>query len=320
MRILLVGCGKSDFNYRKIEGFYNALSKIGKTEWVQKIFQSEENDYDIVFGEINLSDIYSNIERFKSMKIKALITWRTYTYEKLIELANLKPDTFFLNAYKSNILNNDIKNNFVERYKTLEGILYKADYQMWQDEGVDLVKFTEKELPSNLELCYLPCCLSEKEDFVEDKKYDICYFGTIHNRPGVDRCLKVLSEKYSILSNAWDRNGIKNPDECYQLYKNCKVSLSEQVHPVILEYPVRLGESTSTGCRLFLLESIKCQDVSNSLIPDYTSCDSVDDMINKIDEYLQSFDINQSKDLYNNFVSTYDNAVKFLLKKIENKL
>ena len=38
MRILVVGCGKSNFNYRKIEGFYNSFSKIGETEWVEKMF------------------------------------------------------------------------------------------------------------------------------------------------------------------------------------------------------------------------------------------------------------------------------------------
>lgn len=316
MKILLVGCGRNDFNYRKIEGFYNSFSKIGEIEWVQKMFDCEKDEYDIVFGEINLSEIENNIDRFIKMKIKVQIMWRTYTYEKLLQLVSRKPDTFFINAYKSNILDNDIRLKFIEKYKKLD----VANYQVWEDEGVDLMKFNIKDLPTNLELCYLPCSLSEQEKFVEDKIYDICYFGTIYNRPDVSKCLDILSSKYKILTNAWDKHGLKSPNECYQLYKNCKVTLSEQVHPVILEYPVRLGESTSTGCRLFLSESIKCNDPFNGLIPDYTSCDNVDDMINKIDYYLQNFDINHSKELYNNFVSTYDNAVSFLLKKIENKL
>ena len=53
MNILVKGIDKSNFNYKKIEGFYNAFSKIGKTEWVTSMFNCKRDDYDIVFGEID---------------------------------------------------------------------------------------------------------------------------------------------------------------------------------------------------------------------------------------------------------------------------
>ena len=101
------------------------------------------------------------------------------------------------------------------------------------------------------------------------------------------------------------------------MYKKSKVTISEQVNPVILEYPVRLGESTSTGCRSFNLEKIplNCQ---NLLIPDYTPCLDVQEMLSKIKIYLDNYTINIAHDLYTNFNSTYDNAVSYLLDESQH--
>jgi len=316
MRILVVGCGKEDLiNHRKIEGFYNSFSKIGECEWVQKIFDCKYNEYDLVFGEIHLSEIKQNLDKFINMNIKSVVIWMTYSPKKIIELVNLKKDTHFINAYKTNILNKDIIHQYIEKYKIDE-------YQIYKDEGVffkEILNFDFEDVPSNLEFCYLPCSLSEKEEFFSNKPYDICYFGSLNNRPVVKVAIQILSKKYNVIANGYDISGIKTPYECYQLYKSCKVTLSEQVHPVVLEYPVRLGESTSTGCHLFLIEPIKCNDVKNKFIPDYTSCQSVEDLVNKVSEYIDNFDIKNSKDIYDNFSSTYDNAVEYILTKIKNK-
>lgn len=316
MRILVVGCGKEDvINHRKIEGFYNAFSKIGECEWVQNFFDCKYNEYDIIFGEIHLSQLRSNINRYLNMKIKSQIIWMTYEPEKIIEIANLKKDTYFISACKTNIFNEKITTKFIENFKD-------DSYQIYKDEGVrfnNILKFDFQKTPDNLEFCYLPCSLSEKEDFVEEKIYDICYFGTLGNRPGVKLALDELSKKYKVKANGYDISGVLTPQECYNLYKKTKVTLSEQVHPVILEYPVRLGESTSTGCRLFLIESIDCNEETNDLIPDYTHCDNVQDMIDKVSNYIDNFEISTSKELYQNFKSTYDTAVSFILNKIKNK-
>ena len=316
MRILVVGCGKEDVvNHRKIEGFYNSFCKIGECEWVQNFFDCKYDQYDIVFGEIHLSELKSNFERYLKMNIKYQIIWMTYSIDKIIDLAVSKKNTHFINACKTNIFDRKISSEYIYKFKN-------DSYQIYKDEGVrfyDILNFDFDRVPENLEFCYLPCSLSEKEDFTDEKIYDICYFGTLNNRPGVKSALEGLSKKYKIIANGYDISGVLTPVECYNLYKKTKVTLSEQVHPVILEYPVRLGESTSTGCRLFLIEPIDCSDINNNLIPEYTQCNDVDDMINKVSNYIDNYELDISKKLYENFNSTYDTAINFILSKIKNK-
>ena len=314
MRILVVGCGKSDFNYQKIEGFYKAFSKIGETEWVQSIFGGHHNEYDIVFGEVSFSEIMGNVARYQSMKIGLQFTWMSFNIENTIKLANLKPETLFINAYKSNFLNSETVVKHISKHG--------SSYQFWKDEGVildDFLNIDEKVLPPNLRLSYLPCSLSTKEDFIEDKEYDICYFGSLKNRPGVEECLNHLSKKYKVLTNAYDKGHMKDPNECYNLYKKCKITLSEQVHPVRIEFPVRLGESTSTGCRLFLIDDLEIVE-DNFFVPDYTSAKTPGELVNKIESYLDNFDIKDSIKLYEDFKSTYDNAVSLILESYNDSL
>ena len=88
--------------------------------------------------------------------------------------------------------------------------------------------------------------------------------------------------------------------------------MSEQVQPVVLEYPVRLGESTSTGCKLFLLEKIPIHS-NNKLIPEHVSDLNTKDLIKNLENYLENFTVEESEKLYLNFESTYNNASDFLL-------
>ncbi len=315
MKILVVGINKENFNYKKIEGFNNSFSKIGKVEHVTNFFDASEKFYDIVFSEMKLSEIFLNIEKYKTFNIKTHIIWCSYSIDKLIELSKIKPETFFIGAYKSNVFDRKISESYIEKYKT-------NFYQMSGEEGLNLFDFLNLKsnlINENLFLTYLPCCLSEKKaDFIIEKKYDICYFGTLNNRPKLKKIINELNNFYSLKTNAWDSQGIISPEECYELYRISKITISEQVNPVELELPVRLGESSSVGCKFFLLSEIELQDLNNELIPNFYSSKNSEELICEIRNYLDNFNYNKSKSIYDNFVSTYDNATNNLLNIIKN--
>jgi len=310
MNILVTGIGKENFNYKKIEGFYNAFSKIGEVEWVIDISKCKKKHYDIVFGELSLDFLFSNIDLYKSINIKHHIIWSCFDIQKLNRLSSLRKDVNFICANKSNIFNRKIVDEYISKYG--------YEYMRIGEEGVNLLD-TLNENSDNLKLVYLPCSLSEKPQNVSnDKSLDICYFGTLNNRPNVNKALHFLEKKYSIVTNCWDRVGVMNPEECFDYYKKSKITISESISPNILEYPVRLGESTANGCRLFLYEHIPLK-TENILIPDHTYTSDFDTFIREIENYLDNFRIEQSYELHNNFTSTYDNAVKFLLNEINYK-
>lgn len=305
MNILLVGIDKNNYNYRKIEGFYNAFAKIGTVEWVQNIFNAKFKTYDICFSELNISDLFK--DEYKNIEIKKHIIWGTYQCDKLIQIANAISDRTFINLYKSDVLNQDISDRYIEKFGT--------QYQLTPPEGIDLLQLRKefKSIPNNLLLGYLPCCLSEIGHFSEEKIYDIAYFGTFHNRPVVANILKKLSPKYKVINYNSSNGSHMNPSECFATYSKSKITISEQTNPVILELPVRLGEATANGCKTFILENIPINQESD-YIPTYESCFSEREMLDKIENYLQNFDLVESKRLYDNFCSTYDNAVSFLLR------
>ena len=307
MKILLVGAKKENHNYKKIEGFYNAFKNKGDVEWVRNFFECKSDYYDLVFGEINIDEIINKLSDYKKIKIKTHIFWNTIDFNKLKNMSNLITETNFICAYKTDITN---KNALIEYQKQ-----YGNSYQTWSYEGINIDDFINNDktiINNNLKLVYLPCCLSEKEPFENEKIYDLCYFGTIENRPNVKYILDRISEKYKILTNFSDQGSVLTPEECYSFYKKTKATLSEQVQPVVLEYPVRLGESTSTGCKLFLLEKIPIHS-NNKLIPEHVSDLNIEDLIKNLENYLENFTVEESEKLYLNFESTYNNASDFLL-------
>jgi hypothetical protein len=307
MNILVLGVGKENFNYKKIEGFYNSFSKIGEVEWVLDITKCSKKSYDIVFGELSLDFLLSNIDYYKTIDIKHHIIWSVFDLPKLKTLCSMRKDVNFICAYKSNIFDKKIVNEYI--------LKYGYEYMRTGEEGINLNNMDYVGF-ENLKLIYLPCSLSEKpKDFFSEKKIDICYFGTISNRPNVNRALGILSQKYNVITNCWDRVGVMNPEECFDYYKKSKITISESINPNLLEYPVRLGESTANGCRLFLYEHLPLK-TENELIPEHTYTSDFDTFMYEIEKYLDNFKIEQSYDLYNNFTSTYDNAVKFLLTQI----
>jgi hypothetical protein len=311
MKILLVGINKTNINYKKVEGFYNAFSKIGIVEWVQDIFSCKGTGYDLCFGEININDILSNIESYKNLKIKTQIFWSSFCLQKIIFLANLIQESNFFCYYKSNVLNKDI----LTQYKSK----YGESYQFSGCEGLnvnDFIKLESSKILKNLTIGYLPCCLSEKgNEFCNEKIYDICYFGTILNRPRIAKILNHLSNKYNVISTAWDKNIKVSPNECIEYYKKTKLTISEQISPVVLEYPVRMGECSANGCKFFLLEEVALKH-DNFFIPNYEFSFSEDELISKIEIYLQNYELQSSFELFNSFISTYDNAVQHLIRRI----
>lgn len=306
MNILLVGIGKDNYNYRKIEGFYNAFLKLGTVEWVQNIFEATSREYDICFGETDLHDLFN--QKYSEFFIKKQVLWCVYQPSKLIDLAIKYPNTVFVNLYKSDILNENLTSKYIESFGNL--------YQICPPHGIDFTTFKKdlKNLPNNLLLDYLPCCLSETTEFHRDKLYDICYFGTMHNRPIVSNILNKLQNKYKILMH--NANGSPmNPNECFSLYKQCKIAISEQVDSVALELPVRLGEATANGCKMFILEKIPVNQ-KHRFIPHYESCFTENEMISKIENYLDNFKLEDLEIIHKNFNQTYDNAVEFILNKL----
>lgn len=308
MKILLVGVNQENHNFRKIKGFYDAFSKFGDVEWVHNLFQHQSYSYDLVFGEINIEEIITRMSEFQKIKISKFIFWNTLDLEKLLIISKLNLDIKFVCAYKTDILNKEILNNYKK--------IYGGYYQQWHYEGInidDFLNYFENDY-NNLKLVYLPCCLSEKNSFENQKPFDLCYFGTIHNRPNIKFILDKLSSKYKIITNYSDNGKILSPEECYNYYKKTKTTISEQVQPVVLEYPVRLGESSSTGCRLFLLEKIPL-DQKNKFVPDHNKYTNLENLISDLENYLDSFTVDKSKNLYDSFESTYDNAVEFLINQ-----
>lgn len=308
MKILLVGIKQENHNSRKIEGFYDAFSKIGNVEWVNNLFQCQSDTYDLVFGEINIDEIITRMSEFQKIKINKFIFWNTLDLEKLLKLSKSNLETKFVCAFKTDVLNKEILNNYKK--------IYGGHYQQWYYEGIridDFLNYFENNY-NNLKLVYLPCCLSQKDSFEEQKLFDLCYFGTVHNRPNIKYILDNLSSKYKIISNYSDNGKILSPKECYNFYKKTKATLSEQVQPVVLEYPVRLGESSSTGCRLFLLEKIPIYQ-KNKFIPDHNEYTNLETLIQDLEDYLDNFTVDKSKKLYDSFESTYDNAVEFLINQ-----
>jgi hypothetical protein len=244
------------------------------------------------------------------MNIKNHIIWASYDLEKIKKLANEKQETNFLILYKSNILKESIRNHYIE----INGNLY----QNTGEEGLDLMnpEYSKIKILENLEIGYLSCALSEDAGFNCDKDIDLCYFGTIGNREGVLKSISSLSNKYNVVTHYSDRDSPIPPDECIEYYKRSKACISEQVWPVVLEYPVRMGECTARGCRLFLIEniSLKCD---SHLVPVYTSCKNSQEAIYNISKYLEEFSISDANNLCKDFRSKYTDAVDYILERIK---
>jgi hypothetical protein len=167
------------------------------------------------------------------------------------------------------------------------------------------------KIDENLVYTFVPCSLSQTAGPL-DAEFDVCYFGTTDNRPKVAALLAELSSRGYRVKSTFD-SGFIHPETCIELYRRSVCNVTQQVHPVLLEHPVRLGESTACGCKTFVLDPVMMSSYGDPLVPEFIVPRSFKD----IENYIKS---NTSTDarqkIVENFTSTYDNAVDRILKAI----
>lgn len=316
--VLIIGIDKSNHNYKKIYGFINSFKKK------YNVFHLSEDNLHKINSCIknNLIDtIFCETENFLNINftnVKNCILWSNYDISKILKISNIYQNTKFIFACKSVIHRPEITKNYIKNY----GI----NYQIHGQEGQNLEnllnilsksKKIDKDtfaITNNLYYMYLPCCLSEVGK-IEQIEYDICYFGTVHNRPSVKNILLSLkSSGYRVISSLF--SGIIPPEECIEYYSKTICTVSEQVHPVGLEFPVRLGESTANGCRLFLFDNFNLSHKISEKIPEYSKVENQQSVVDYIN--LIKKDDSLRKKIHKNFSSTYDKMVENIEKILEN--
>lgn len=315
--VLIIGINNTNPNYKKIYGFINSFKKK------YNVFHISDDSTDTInrcISENHIDTIFCETANFMNINfknIKNCILWSNYDIIKIMTIAESNLNTKFIFCCKSPIHDEEI----VKKYITNHG----KNYSVHEQEGQDLQNFINifnkskkinkdtAVITNNLCYTYLPCSLSELGT-IRDIEYDLCYFGTIHNRPLVNQTLIEFGKKgYRVISTLFSGN-IK-PEKCIEIYSKTICTISEQVHPVGLEYPVRLGESTANGCRFFLYDTFGLSPSISEKIPDYTTIKNSNEIVTYIDKIRN--DDSERKKLYNNFHSTYDNSVNELVKLLE---
>ena len=153
----------------------------------------------------------------------------------------------------------------------------------------------------------MPCCLSEDNHIENIKNIDILYIGTTHNRPHVKAAIEKFKSKFNIYSTF--THGPTTPEQTVELYSKSKIVLTEQVLPVLLEYPVRLGEASRQGCHVVAYSPIHIPQ-NMDLIPPHTQKNNFEEFVCSIENNILNF---KSKFINNN---SYVNAIKFLLDTV----
>jgi hypothetical protein len=310
--VLVLGIGDYNYNHRKITGWLKAFKEKYHVKHVDRDNLGEiqrvidGGDIDIVFGESH------HFLQINFSKIPVCVIWQNYDIEKVLDLSGKYPNTKFILACKSIMHNVAINEDYIKKHG--------SDYQIDMSEGQNLIKFQgviEKsqiidnntfKITDNLFYIYLPYCLSEA-GALQNVEYDICYFGSLHNRPRTINILNELKDKgYRVVSNLYQ--GHLSPDDCFNLYSKTICTISEQVAPIQMEYPVRLGESTANGCLFFLYDDLLNSRHQSPLIPFYKNYNEITDISNYIDEIKN----NNSKrnNLFNNFTQTYQAGLLYL--------
>lgn len=323
-RAAVMGVGKTNYNYKKIEGFIKAFQKKGyDVVHASRIPPSKElanlGPIDVAFSEYGVEfEDYSNIKTF--------ISWANYPIESMIALANKHPSTKFILAPKSLMHNVELVNEYQNRF----GKDYQVTHALeGQDIGVLIEKLKALSKPSyldprigryrlldNLSYVYAPCCLSEKiaPELLKPNKFKFAYFGTIGNRPRVLEALRFLDSKGVPLCVNFVENGVVSPEDCMEIYKETEYVLHEQIQPVILEHPVRLGEATAHGCKIVAIEDINLQEHATKFVPDYMKFTSVDEFKTAFNDGLfPTRNLEERQEQARSFYQTYDNMLGHLL-------
>jgi hypothetical protein len=279
----------------KLTGFIDAFSKMCETVYIPPSLKNQINinGYcDILFGESGdwLDMPYDNVG--------SVFMWSVIDPDRLREIAKNNQNTKFFICSKSLIHDIDVSKEYTEKYT-------KTSYMENGIEGVDIKKFSdiisesekvEKNLyriGKNLFYLYLPCSLAseniQKSDSTRD--IDVTYFGTRDNRPGVSAILNSLeSGGYHVVYNS--PNNYISPEQCIEYYKRSIITIHEQVGPVYLEFPVRFGEASYCGSKIFSLdrmENLQKYADSDPNVPSFKTFQSQDELMGEAINYINSY-------------------------------
>lgn len=279
----------------KLTGFIDGFSKICKTTYIKPRLKDQikiQDFYDVIFGESGdwLEIDYTNIRN--------AFIWCVMDPDILDEISKKYLNTNFYICSKSLIHDIDVSNEYMEKYGT-------SSYMKNGIEGVDIKKFVEiignskkiedglYQIGSNFFYLYLPCSLAVEDlnRWDQNKDIDITYFGTRSNRPGVSSVLNEMEAKgYKVVYNQPD-NYI-SPEQCVEYYKRSIITIHEQVGPVYLEFPVRFGEASYYGSKIFSLdrmEKLEKYAKSDSNIPSFKSFKNTETLIDSAVTYIKSY-------------------------------
>jgi hypothetical protein len=296
---LVIGIGPQNYNWNKIKGFIQAFqgSGHGVIHWTD----SQEINFpvDIMFSEGEPLFIdYSSV--------KKVVFWTNTDIDKVRIIAQKNKGTDFILAPKSWMFDPHLNQEYIDRWG--------SSYQVSHFEGQNLKRINQFvngqpviQIEQNLKLMYLPCALSSKGTTVKELKYHFGYFGTRNNRPQVVKAVNLLKQKgYSIKVN-WAEDRVISPEQCIEFYKETAYVLHEQVHPVMLEYPVRLGEATAHGATVISIESIGLSESVGQWAPQRLKVNSANHLMDT--ESTLSFDQDRQGQV-DGFDFTYDEAIK----------
>jgi len=313
-KILVAGVDRTNHNYRKIEEFFNAFSRKYETKHtlgdIASVAKNLANGpYDIAFGE------FENFQKLDMSMIKNFVFWANIPISDFLLFAKKNPNTNFVLAPKSTMHIDEVTNRYTK--------MFGNNYQICGEEGQNLKdlqdtvngnqKITDYlyKLAENASYMFLPCSLSQKESPLP-AEYDICYFGTKYNRPKVAFVLQKLFEKGYRIKSTFE-SGFIDPQECIQLYRKSICTITQQIHPVMLEHPVRLGESTSCGCLTFVIDSFIDENSNDLLVPQFKHALNVE----QIEDYIQTHSsVSERQKIVDSFTSTYDTAVERIFESL----
>lgn len=314
MKVLVGGIDESNYNYRKIKGFIDAFSlrfstvhTLGSSNAVSSALK--DNRFDIAFGE------FDDVELLAKGNIKNCVFWGNIDIDWVASIANSHPNKNFVLAPKSVMHIESVTSEFISTRGNL--------YQKIGSEGQDLHRLSHLfkqstkindftyRISKNFVYTFLPCSLSQVYTPLK-AEYDICYFGTPYNRPKVAAVLAALLAKgYRVKSSMID--GFIHPEDCIQLYRKSVCNITQQVQPVELEHPVRLGESSGCGCATFVIDTMMSSNYNDILVPNFMIAESIE----QIESYISlNRDLEKRIRISNEFTSTYENAVERIMQSV----
>jgi len=311
--VVVVGIGKENYNYKKIEGFINGFSKleyqVSHLRFIDEAQIAKLGEIEILFSEDgNLPE--------HTKRIKTLILWSNYDVNKIIEYALKNKETNIILAPKSFMIDQEVNERYSESYGT-------AMYQTIGFEGQNIdnileifnskkkLNQTSVKILDNLILTYIPCSLSESVQLseIKESKYKFSYFGTGSNRPNILEIVKNLPGQVNF--HFVEQGGPIDPMECIKMYKETDYVLHEQTNPVILEYPVRVGEASASGCKIILIETLPLYEkiLKTEKIPEMIKFHSANQFLQSLNQ-IKKRTLEEKISCASNFKNTYENVIK----------